>query len=87
MIESENLKIPWKPVPAGDTALVPVGSDSTTALSILHASEYVNGNGYYLYTETLKEKEICQNESNATKVIRVAEDDDDFVIMSIWYWW
>lgn len=76
-------------MPAGATALVPIESDSTTALSVLHASEYVNGNGYYLYTETVKEK-ICEHENNKTKVINFTEtvvDDDGFEIMTIWYWW
>lgn len=36
-------RIPWKPVPVGDTSLVPLETDST-ALSVLYASEYVNGN-------------------------------------------
>lgn len=47
ILESQSLsKIPWKPVvasgSASDTALVPSEVDST-ALSILYASEYVNG--------------------------------------------
>lgn len=88
VIESVNLKIPWKPIPAGDTALVSLESDSTTALSVLHASEYVNGNGYYLYTETLKQRELCENENNKTNVINsVEKEEENFVIMSIWYWW
>lgn len=47
IVESQSLaKIPWKPVvassSASDTVLVPSEVDST-ALSILYASEYVNG--------------------------------------------
>ncbi|KAJ8970001.1 hypothetical protein NQ314_001430 [Rhamnusium bicolor] len=46
-------KIPWKPVPASSEST----EDDSTALSVLNLSEYVNGNGYYLYTEAdLKEK-------------------------------
>lgn len=74
-------------MPADDTALVAT-EHASTALSVLHASEYVNGNGYYLYTEALEEKETCNNESNKTKVIRpIGGADEDYVIMSIWYWW
>lgn len=89
VIESPNLLIPWKPIKADDTALVPLGSDPTTAISVLYSSEYANGNGYYLYTEVVDEKEKCHDESNnRTKVLNVTEiPDENFVITSIWYWW
>ncbi|KAF5303410.1 hypothetical protein FQR65_LT08252 [Abscondita terminalis] len=59
VIESRSVtQIPWKPVPAVGMAINPVDEDDSTALSVLYASEYVNGNGYYLYTE---EKAVCGN--------------------------
>lgn len=89
VIESANLNIPWKPIKADDTALVPLGSDATTAISVLYGSEYANGNGYYLYTEEIEEKATCGDESgNKTKVINLNDStDENFVITSIWYWW
>lgn len=83
------MKIPWKPIKADDTALVPLESDPTTALSVLYGSEYANGNGYYLYTEVVEETEKCHDESsNKTNVIHIVEaPDENFVITSIWYWW
>ncbi|KAL1122849.1 hypothetical protein AAG570_003175, partial [Ranatra chinensis] len=70
--ESRNIAtIPWKPVP-GKTLGISGQSEpilqitdennqvSTTALSVLYGSEYVNGNGFYLYSsETLNRKDTA----------------------------
>lgn len=87
VVDSMHFKIPWNPIPAGDTALVPI-EPGLTALSVLNASEYVNGNGYYLYTEKVDGEPLCDSTSNTTKMIGSQEEhEEDFVIMSIWFWW
>ncbi|GLH14716.1 Serine/threonine-protein kinase PAK mbt [Gryllus bimaculatus] len=90
MIESassRNLQIPWEPVAVPRSALgsvaIPVGDSKheddapTTALSVLYASEYVNGNGYFLFNKSNFEKsdEQCsRGEENNRSATR-----DDFV--------
>lgn len=66
VIESQSLtKIPWKPVPAIlEIDGIDSDTDDSTALSVLYGSEYVNGNGFYLYTD---EKLVCgSNGTNST---------------------
>ncbi|XP_076261905.1 pancreatic eIF-2alpha kinase isoform X1 [Rhynchophorus ferrugineus] len=59
-------KIPWKPIPASSEIS---SEDDSTALSVLNNSEYVNGNGYYLYTEQeLKEKDNSLCDKNTSQV-------------------
>lgn len=43
--ESKSVaKIPWKPIPASQLAVITAEhDDSSTALSVLYSSEYVNG--------------------------------------------
>ncbi|XP_017774007.1 PREDICTED: eukaryotic translation initiation factor 2-alpha kinase-like isoform X2 [Nicrophorus vespilloides] len=41
--------IPWKPISANE--IEDSSQPETTALSVLYSSAYINGNGYYLYTE------------------------------------
>ena len=69
---------------------------SVTALSILYGTEYVNGNGFYLYsTKDLKEgsNETCNNDNDAIIFGESEEDDEDsetptqVIIVSLWYWW
>lgn len=65
-------KIPWKPIPASSETT----EDDSTALSVLNNSEYVNGNGYYLYTkQELKEKENSLCEKNVSQVNGSTEDN------------
>lgn len=68
--EHQYPRIPWHPVPATSAVLGLPGNDhnavlqitdensqaSTTAISVLYGSEYVNGNGYYLYTDDVDGK-------------------------------
>ncbi|XP_066152820.1 eukaryotic translation initiation factor 2-alpha kinase [Euwallacea fornicatus] len=65
--ESNSItKIPWKPVSASAQST----EDDSTAISVLNNSEYVNGNGYYLYTEhDLKEKNRAHCDKNQSSTI------------------
>lgn len=60
-----------------------------TAMSVLHGSEYVNGNGFYLYSS---------QDSNASNTIVCPKDHIEYdeesvhtqvkvIIVSLWYWW
>ncbi|GLH14717.1 Eukaryotic translation initiation factor 2-alpha kinase [Gryllus bimaculatus] len=107
MIESassRNLQIPWEPVAVPRSALgsvaIPVGDSKheddapTTALSVLYASEYVNGNGYFLFNKSNFEKsdEQCsrgeENNRSATRDDFVNDQETPVhIIVSLWYWW
>ncbi|CAG9759267.1 unnamed protein product [Ceutorhynchus assimilis] len=65
--ESHSIaKIPWKPVAASTEST----EDDSTALSVLNNSEYVNGNGYYLYSESeLEVKNNAHCDKNDTIII------------------
>ncbi|GLV37655.1 pancreatic eIF-2alpha kinase [Carabus blaptoides fortunei] len=107
-------RIPWKPYPAKSSSLAIVNIDekesqndeyelanqiTTTALSVLYGSEYVNGNGYYLYTADVVDKQnSVQCENNITVNVieesndrNIDSDEDDtpvqVIIVSLWYWW
>ncbi|XP_012256146.2 eukaryotic translation initiation factor 2-alpha kinase [Athalia rosae] len=72
-------KFPWQPYPAISNAVATVKSakeyqqiteltaeSQTTAISVLYGSEYVNGNGFYLYTDTdlhAKDSKQCNTSS------------------------
>ncbi|KAJ8949152.1 hypothetical protein NQ318_012900 [Aromia moschata] len=74
-------KIPWKPIPAA----IGAADDESTALSVLNLSEYVNGNGYYLYTETdLNKKDTLLCETN-NSVIEPTPDNLMEDMASIYY--
>ncbi|XP_057656757.1 eukaryotic translation initiation factor 2-alpha kinase [Diorhabda carinulata] len=57
-------KIPWKPIPASRVH----NEEDSTALSVLNASEYVNGQGFYLYSESDLNSMGCTN--NNTKMTK-----------------
>ncbi|XP_044766134.1 eukaryotic translation initiation factor 2-alpha kinase [Coccinella septempunctata] len=84
VVESKSLsKIPWKPIPASSM----IEEDDSTALAVLYGSTYVNGNGYFLYTETDLEKkntELC--EKNDT-VEEIEIGTVEYIIAPIWVWW
>ncbi|XP_068083730.1 eukaryotic translation initiation factor 2-alpha kinase isoform X2 [Anabrus simplex] len=111
---SNYLQIPWKPIPATSTALGMVSSPesetalqvvdaSTTAMSVLYASEYVNGNGFYLLTKDALERANgvkCDAGTKENITIEAIEEEhpnnyefseDDtpvqIMIVSLWYWW
>nr|CAD7441052.1 unnamed protein product [Timema bartmani] len=97
---SNNLRIPWHPVPATSTALGllddqlltsedPTTDDesqaSTTAISVLYGSSYVNGNGFFFFSEeSLKKTKHSQCLKNATlsldgdTITMKGGDDSDF---------
>lgn len=52
---------------SSEVALVNQKDHSDTATSILYGSEYVNGNGFYLYSETTTaNKDICDRENESS---------------------
>ncbi|CAK9803135.1 Eukaryotic translation initiation factor 2-alpha kinase [Anthophora plagiata] len=88
----------------GNDALLEISdAQSTTALSVLYNSDYVNGNGFYLYsTDQLKldNNEQCNHTNPNLMLIEeqkqfgernTHEEDDDtpvqIIIVSLWYWW
>lgn len=98
----------WQPHPADVTALtntfpneisVETNEAYNTALSVLYNSEYINGNGFFLYsTEQLSENEQCNIKDNITKnnintdmKEHVIEEETNtpvqIIIVSLWYWW
>ncbi|XP_011506315.1 PREDICTED: eukaryotic translation initiation factor 2-alpha kinase [Ceratosolen solmsi marchali] len=111
---SSNLKVikyPWRPYPAIEFSK-DVGNDkskdtsfemsevlSSTALSVLYNSEYINGNGFYLYSK--EQIQLDGNQCNSTgpkhmliesseaPSIEYKEDDTpvQVIIVSLWYWW
>ncbi|CAL1686070.1 unnamed protein product [Lasius platythorax] len=109
-------KYSWQPHPADVTALtstlpnknnneVSVETSEahiTTALSVLYNSEYINGNGFFLYsTEQLIENEQCNIKNNIKDNIMnninismkeyITEEETNtpvqIIIVSLWYWW
>uniref|UniRef100_A0A8D8ZJP0 non-specific serine/threonine protein kinase n=1 Tax=Cacopsylla melanoneura TaxID=428564 RepID=A0A8D8ZJP0_9HEMI len=101
--ETNFPRIPWRPIPAtsshllglpyvkdgeGETGLTQsLDVRKTTSLSILYASEYVNGNGYYLYStnsrKTLEKGGQCDPETvpstdnNMTITTEQGGEEDD----------
>ncbi|CAK9829144.1 Eukaryotic translation initiation factor 2-alpha kinase 3 [Anthophora retusa] len=88
---------------SNDALLEISDAQSTTALSVLYNSDYVNGNGFYLYsTDQLKldNNEQCNHTNPNLMLIEeqkpfgehnTHEEDDDtpvqIIIVSLWYWW
>jgi translation initiation factor 2-alpha kinase 3 len=65
-------KIPWKPISASGL----LTEDDSTSISVLYSSEYVNGNGYYLYSDEVgkqKNNVLCEN-NNTLKFPSFAGD-------------
>ncbi|KAL1461306.1 hypothetical protein WDU94_013213, partial [Cyamophila willieti] len=81
--ETKFPRIPWRPIPATNSHLLglPYVKDGdvetgliqsldvrkTTSLSILYASEYVNGNGYYLYSTDSRKETDAGDQCNPEK--------------------
>uniref|UniRef100_A0A8D8BTI2 non-specific serine/threonine protein kinase n=1 Tax=Culex pipiens TaxID=7175 RepID=A0A8D8BTI2_CULPI len=114
MDESKFPTIPWKPFPASRqvAGLLTDGSEpeddsqfaesTAIARSVLYQSNYVNGNGFFLFTpEDLKRKDngLCSNKTtaaitdgsrNESSIFDFAMDPDapvKVIIISIWFWW
>lgn len=75
---------------------------SATAISVLYGSEYVNGNGFYLYAKRNDEKcdkEKASNDSSDDVIFGLHETNDEnedgerhrtptlIKFVSLWYWW
>ncbi|CAH1103142.1 unnamed protein product [Psylliodes chrysocephalus] len=83
-------KIPWKPIPASTES----SEEDSTALSVLNASEYVNGQGFYLYSETdLKEndKQLCDKndsfiEGGTLPPAKNTKTESLYYLLVPWYW-
>lgn len=105
----ESIKIPWKPhaVTTSEFAMIEgslsneeKADSSVTALSVLHGSEYVNGNGFYLFSNVkAKEPLICDHNSSDNGVGKEDEEEGyespfideetpaTVLIVSLWFWW
>lgn len=75
---------------------------SATAISVLYGSEYINGNGFYLYAKT-DDEDKCEkeksgkNDSSGDIIHGINETDFDegtsryrtpiIKFVSLWYWW
>lgn len=60
-------KIPWKPIRASTDII----EDDATAVSVLNGSDYVNGHGFYLYTEEelkLTNTVICKSNNSFNNI-------------------
>lgn len=103
-VNSKNMGlIAEKSEDENDNALIDDDTDQrkTTALSVLYASPYVEGNGFYLYTEeALKDSEeglcnvtIQSEESGVSNINEKGGNETEeetpvqIVIVSLWYWW
>uniref|UniRef100_A0A1B6DK79 non-specific serine/threonine protein kinase n=1 Tax=Clastoptera arizonana TaxID=38151 RepID=A0A1B6DK79_9HEMI len=105
MVADNNVfpRIPWKPIPVSRTLLEieakdPVliitddtSQDSATGISVLYGSEYVNGNGYYLYSTTTDTAPLCNyDDKNNLTIVEIdneQNDENSSDIISLWFWW
>lgn len=74
-----------------ETEMIPSGQSNEIATSVLYASEYVNGNGFYLYSASTRNK-TKNKDRNIEEEIFFGDEDDDFNmppvnVVSLWYWW
>lgn len=97
-VNQKFLKIPWKPFPTTKSSVALIQDDSAasvTALSVLYGSEYVNGNGFFLFSPVVPS--LCDKE-NTTDETEDEEQAYEFpfgedptpakiIIVSLWYWW
>ncbi|KAK9509499.1 hypothetical protein O3M35_006804 [Rhynocoris fuscipes] len=85
--ESSFPRIPWRPVPAGLLGIAgskeptlqitdETSQAATTALSVLYGTEYVNGNGFYLY-DSNKDKALCVSKEKINITIDRIESETD----------
>ncbi|XP_044257355.1 eukaryotic translation initiation factor 2-alpha kinase [Tribolium madens] len=79
-------KIPWKPIPASGL----VTEDDSTAISVLYSSEYVNGHGYFLYSDqAIKQKNsaICENNNTLKYPALTFNSKTDSLRWLFSMWW
>lgn len=82
-------KIPWKPIPASSGAITKTGEQDVTALSVLYNSEYVNGNGYYLYADVDSDNKgdyICSDNTTKDNSSKDAANSIVASLQNNWYW-
>lgn len=93
--DEDDVEVDKKPVTGAEV------NPSITALSVLYASEYVNGNGFYLHSPIDligNDTEQLSDNANATFDGDMDENSFEFqyadadtpvqvVIVSLWYWW
>ncbi|XP_060870563.1 eukaryotic translation initiation factor 2-alpha kinase isoform X1 [Metopolophium dirhodum] len=109
--EINKSRIPWKPIPVSSQLISKSPSalqttddvSKTTAIAVLYASEYINGNGFYLngpqktkrlidgkkYKSFNSENEN-ETENNHESIIQYEEGLEmpvEIIIVSLWYWW
>ncbi|KAL5288982.1 EIF2AK3 family protein [Megaselia abdita] len=77
---------------AANSALVPIDNDNKqiAAKSILYSSEYVNGHGFFLYSNSkIKRNKICSSndsaEENETILSSQLMDSDNFAMIYLWW--
>ncbi|XP_018403142.1 PREDICTED: eukaryotic translation initiation factor 2-alpha kinase-like [Cyphomyrmex costatus] len=108
----QHVKYPWQPYPAAITAVVSTLPDkdndedsiktneaqNAIALSVLYNSEYINGNGFYLYsTDQVSNKQCNRSNSDILLITGLEQSVQNYieeenitpakVVMSIWDWW
>lgn len=100
-VNQNFLKIPWKPYPTTKSAVALIQDDSAasvTALSVLYGSEYVNGNGFFLFSlvdYNTADPSICDKENTTDETeeeensfeFPFGKDPTNIIIVSLWYWW
>lgn len=92
-------RIPWKPIPESTTGLNLIEDDNSirdesekaTALSVLYGTEYVNGNGFYLYPDPEYNQTLITGKTHE-KQTEFGEEPSDFVpiqilMVSLWHYW
>ncbi|KAK0094417.1 hypothetical protein PV326_010938 [Microctonus aethiopoides] len=112
--ESANI-YPWQPYPAIENAIALKGVNydeneynalldpnyepQATALSVLYNSEYINGNGFYLFTDHQSENLYRCNHTKSSNhqddEVKTENETEEsgissimkIVISSLWYWW
>ncbi|CAH0562470.1 unnamed protein product [Brassicogethes aeneus] len=86
VVESKSIaKIPWKPVPAVDEDT----EEGVTGLSVLHSSAYVDGKGFFLYTESdLKKKNsaYCEKNHSVPAAPDLTSQEEDIVEYALTWW-
>ncbi|XP_011057621.1 PREDICTED: eukaryotic translation initiation factor 2-alpha kinase isoform X1 [Acromyrmex echinatior] len=108
----QYVKYPWQPYPAAITAVVNTlpnkdndedsikinEAQNAIALSVLYSSEYINGNGFYLYsTDQVTNKQCNHSNSDILLITSMEKSMQNYVeeeniiptkvVMSIWDWW
>ncbi|XP_024870480.1 eukaryotic translation initiation factor 2-alpha kinase [Temnothorax curvispinosus] len=107
----QHIKYPWQPYPAAITAVTDTLTDNNNndevsiieaneaqnaiALSVLYNSEYINGNGFYLYSnDQLTNDQQCNRSNSDTLYITeksmlnyTQKEDNAQITQPLWHWW